>query len=132
MKFVLAAAAAFFIGSAALAQQPDAPLLGAVPPDATTIANYYKQAVYDPTEDKIGQIIDLLIDKDGMVPVAMISVGSFLKLKKKVVAVRFTALQMTQVERKPHLTLETSRRALRDATAFQYNRSTQRWEPLED
>jgi hypothetical protein len=30
-----------------------------------TITHWYKQSVYDPQDSKIGEIIDVLIDRDG-------------------------------------------------------------------
>jgi putative intracellular protease/amidase len=70
--------------------------LGVLPAEATTIADYYRQSVYDPADQKIGEIVDLLIEKEGHIPAAMISVGSFLALTKKVVAIPFTALQVVR------------------------------------
>jgi hypothetical protein len=49
-----------------------------LPADAATVADYYKQNVYDPADEKIGQIADFLLEKSGTVPAAMISVGGFL------------------------------------------------------
>jgi hypothetical protein len=38
-----------------------------VPPEKFTITNYYNQDVYDPNDNKIGPIEDVLIDKNGQV-----------------------------------------------------------------
>jgi sporulation protein YlmC with PRC-barrel domain len=51
------------------------PILTSIPSAMTTIANYYKQTVYDPTDKKIGEIHDVLVDKDGKIEVLIISVG---------------------------------------------------------
>jgi PRC-barrel domain len=132
-KLVLAAAIAFAISTTAAAQTPEGvPLLKTLPADGTTIANYYKQNVYDPADQKIGQILDLVIKKDGAVPAAIVSVGGFLGIATKYVAVPFTALQATPAGRRTHLVLDTSKKALRNAPAFAFNRLTRRWERLED
>src|SRR5580658_3601762 len=35
-----------------------------LPANATTVTNYYKQNVYDPSENKIGEISDVLVTKE--------------------------------------------------------------------
>jgi PRC-barrel domain len=131
------ATVALAMGTAAIAQplsEPSegVPLLKTLPADAFTVADYYKQKVYDPADEKIGQIVDLILDKSGAVPAAMISVGSFLGIKTKYVAVPFAALQVMYKEHKPYLVLDTSRRRLKNAPSFEFNRSTRRWERLEE
>ncbi len=128
---------AFAIGTAAIAQpllEPSegVPLLKTLPADAATVADYYKQNVYDPADEKIGQIADLILDKSGAVPAAMISVGSFLGIRSKYVAVPFVALQLMQKEHKPYLVLDTDRRRLKNAPSFEFNRSTRHWERVEE
>jgi hypothetical protein len=97
--------------------------LGTLPAEAAAIRDYYRQNVYDPADQKIGEIVDLLIERDGQVPATMISVGGFLALTKKVVAIPFTALQVTLKERRPYLVLDIDKRALRSAPGFEFNRS---------
>ena len=50
----------------------------AAPTESWTVTNYYKQAVYDPKESKIGDIDDVLVDKSGKVTGLVIGVGAFL------------------------------------------------------
>ena len=78
---VAAATAAMFSG--AQAQQPGAeppatttelvtggaPILTAIPSAMTSLNNYFRQTVYDPTDKTIGEISDVLVDKDGKVGV---------------------------------------------------------------
>jgi hypothetical protein len=135
-KLVLATIA-FAVGTAAIAQPSLEPsegvlLLNTLPADAATVADYYKQNVYDPADEKIGQIADLILEKSGTVPAAMISVGGFLGIRTKYVAVAFSALQVLQKEHKPYLVLDTNRRALKNAPSFEFNRSTKRWERVEE
>ena len=40
-------------------------VLTAAPTESWTMTNYYKQAVYDPKESKIGEVDDVLVDKSG-------------------------------------------------------------------
>jgi hypothetical protein len=88
-KLVFAAAVASSFGMPAAAQTPERiPLLRDISPEAITIAVYYKENVHDPADQKIGRIVDLVIKPDGTVPAAIVSVGGFLGLASKYVAVR--------------------------------------------
>lgn len=101
---VFAAALASSLGTAVPAQAPECiPLLRDISPEAVTIAVYYKENVHDAADQKIGRIVDLVVKPDGAVPAAIVSVGGFLGLASKHVAVPFPALQVTQKERKPYL-----------------------------
>src|SRR5438045_868470 len=48
------------------------------PPEKFTVTNYYNQDVYDPNDNKIGSIEDVLIDKNGQITDLIIGVGGFL------------------------------------------------------
>jgi hypothetical protein len=130
--FVLAIAAMFTLPAAQAQAPKEARLLQTLPAEAVTIQNYFEQSIYDPGGQRIGQIVDLLVEKDGRVPVAMISAGSFINLRRKVVAAPFDLLQLTTRDRRPHLILDTSREALSAAQGFRYNRTTERWERVDD
>ncbi len=52
--------------------------LTALPANASTVTNWYKQNVYDPNDSKIGEIADVLVDKEGRVSAFIVSVGGFL------------------------------------------------------
>jgi PRC-barrel domain len=132
MKIFVLALSLALLGSAAIAQVPKMLRLPAtVPADVTTVADYYKQNVYDTSDQKLGQIDDLLVHKDGRIPVAMISVGFFLGLKSKHVAAPFDALQLLERKNKPYLVLDVSRQTLQSAVGFSFNRMTRRWEPVD-
>jgi hypothetical protein len=139
MKFILAVMIVIEVGTAAAAQlfitQPSegVPLLTMLPADAATVADYYKQKVYDSADEKIGEIVDLIIEKSGYVPAVIIAVSGFLGIiGTKYVAVPFAALQVNQKEHKEHIVLDTNKRALKNAPALEYNRSTKRWERVEE
>ena len=51
----------------ASAANPPEPTLTSLPSGALPISDYYNQSVYDPQDNKIGDIKDLLVDKDGKV-----------------------------------------------------------------
>jgi hypothetical protein len=52
--------------------------LKSLPPDASTVTNWYRQNVYDPSDERIGEISDVLVDRDGKIAAFMVSVGSLL------------------------------------------------------
>ena len=72
MKMFIAAAALAVVSIPAFAQQPAPTSAGSARiytemPDGTTVTNFYKQNVYDPSDNKIGDVDDVLIDKEGHV-----------------------------------------------------------------
>ena len=56
---------------------PDA-LTTTMPGDAVTVTNWYKQNVYDASNNKIGEIVDVLMNKNGQATTVILSVGGFL------------------------------------------------------
>ena len=74
------------------AANPPEQTLNSLPSGALTISDYYDQSVYDPQDNKIGDTKDLLVNKDGKIDAAIISVGGFLGVGEKNVAVPFNAL----------------------------------------
>src|SRR5258706_5815005 len=94
-KLIVAAAVAATVTGAAYAQQsqttgaaPQAQsqTLATLPSDASTVTKWYKQDVYDPSENKIGEIRDVLVDNDGKISAFIVSVGGFLGMAEKHVA----------------------------------------------
>jgi sporulation protein YlmC with PRC-barrel domain len=89
MKTIISAAVfAVSVTTAALAQQPAPTTAGPAEifirqPAGTTVTNFYKQSVYDPSDNKIGDVDDVLIDKEGRVTAVIIGVGGFLGMGKK-------------------------------------------------
>jgi hypothetical protein len=67
-KIISAAVFAIAVSMAAFAQQPAPTTAGPAEiftrlPAGTTVTNFYKQPVYDPSDNKIGDVDDVLIDK---------------------------------------------------------------------
>jgi hypothetical protein len=131
IEIAITATVALFVATSA-ATQTGGRLLNLLPADTSSVTDYYEQPVYDSTNQKIGTIADLLIDREGQIRAAMITVGGFLGLPSKHVAVPFTALQVIPRERKPHLVLDVTKSSLREARGFIYNLSARRWERAED
>jgi PRC-barrel domain len=49
-----------------------------LPSGALPISDYYNQSVYDNQDNKVGDVNDLLVDKDGRIGAAIVGVGGFL------------------------------------------------------
>src|SRR5437588_11190868 len=94
-------ATGLLFGSPALAQS--AKELDSITRDATTVTNYYKQNVYDPSDNEIGNIEDVLINKQGHIEAFIIAVGGFLGAGEKDVGVPFTAVKVTKKNDKWYL-----------------------------
>jgi hypothetical protein len=69
-------------GAATAQQSGSAAVMKTLPNDALTATDYYKQNVYDPHDNKIGDIENVLIDKSGRIRdkggPPIIGVGGFL------------------------------------------------------
>src|SRR5689334_13623171 len=66
--------------------------LANIPSDTWPVTDWYKQSVYDRGDNKIGEIMDLMVDHDGRNVAVMIGVGGFLGIGEKTVAVPFDAV----------------------------------------
>lgn len=98
-----------------------------IPSDSVTVTDWYKQNVYDPQNNKIGQIMDVLVSPDGKVNSLIVGVGGFLGAGEKDVAVGFDAVKRTTKDNSVHLTMNTNKDALQSAPGFKYDRQTTKW-----
>src|ERR1700740_1097000 len=101
----------------------------AAPTESWTVTNYYKQAVYDPKESKIGDIDDVLLNKSGKVRGPGIGLGGLLGAGEKDVIVPFTAVKTTKKNDKWWLTLDDSKDDLKNAPGFKYDKASPTWVP---
>jgi len=135
MKPIISAAVlATTLSTAALAQQPAPTTAGPAEiftqlPVGTTVTNFYKQSVYDPSDNKIGDIDDALIDKEGRVTAIIIGVGGFLGMGEKDVAVPFSSVRASEKSNKWYLVLNTDKEALKSAPGFTYDKTKTTWVP---
>jgi sporulation protein YlmC with PRC-barrel domain len=81
-------------------------------------SNIYKANVYDPSENKIGDVSDLIIDNDGNVTAAVISVGGFLGIGEKDVEIPFKELKISVRGGKDWLTLNRTKDELKLAPTY--------------
>jgi hypothetical protein len=81
-------------------------------------SNFIGETVRGPNDENIGEINDVLVDKEGRVSAAVIGVGGFLGIGEKSVAVPFASLQMSN-ERDARITLAATKEQLQNATEIQ-------------
>lgn len=122
-------AATVLVGLAAPVFADSVKLQTSIPQDATTVTNWYKQSVYDPSDKKIGEIMDVLTTKDGKIETLIVGVGGFLGAGEKDVAVPFTSVKTTMKDKKWYLTMDTTKDALKSAPGFKYDKGTTAWSP---
>jgi len=103
--------------------------LSSAPAESWTVTNYYKQAVYDPKESKIGDIDDVLVDSAGKVTGLVIGVGGFLGAGEKNVIVPYSAIKKTKKNDKWWLTMNETKDDLKNAKGFKYDKASTTWVP---
>src|SRR6202043_2713429 len=96
MKRIVAISAGVLIAGTAAFVQPMSSgrteLMTSVPAHSVTVSDWYKQNVYDPSNNKIGEIMDMLVEPNGQAAALIIGVGGFLGAGEKEVAVPFSAV----------------------------------------
>jgi sporulation protein YlmC with PRC-barrel domain len=91
------------------------------------ISEYYSQTVYDDRDNKIGEVKDLLLEKNGAVHTAILGVGGFLGAGEKNVAVPFAELKLKEKNGQRYLVMNTTKEALESAPGYTYDRSAKQW-----
>ena len=127
-KLIYAAAVLAALSVPALADT-NAQMLRQMPADALTVTDWYKQDVYDPSNNKIGEIMDVLVAPDGHTTALIVGVGGFLGAGEKDVAVPFSAVKHTMKNQKIYLTMDTTKDALKSAPGFKYDKEKTSWVP---
>jgi hypothetical protein len=131
-SLVALSAGTILLSSAAFAQQMSAgraELMSSVPSSSLTVTDWYKQAVYDKSNTKIGDINDVLVGPTGEVNAVIIGVGGFLGAGEKDVAVNFNAIKKSTKDNKTYLTMDTTKDALKGASGFKYDSDKTSWVP---
>ena len=109
---------------------PAARISTSIPADSMTVTHWYKQSVYDPADNKSGEIMDVLVDREGKVTALIVGVGGFLGMGEKDVAVPFNAVQVTSKDNnKWYLVMNSTKDALKSAKGFKYDRDAMTWMP---
>jgi sporulation protein YlmC with PRC-barrel domain len=149
-KIAIAPVVAAALTGGAYAQQTtgvggpvEAQVLTAIPQSATTITGFYKQNVYAPSSNltKVGEIKDVLFDKDGKVSAFIIGVGDFIGKKRtdsgvampfldeRNVAVPFDAIHATTKDGQRWLIMNIDMDSLSSAPAYKFDKTKATWVP---
>jgi len=108
----------------------NARMQSALPSNSVTVTNWYKQSVYDPKDNKIGEIMDVLVDKSGRISSLIVAVGGFLGAGDKDVAVPFEAVHATTKNNsKWYLVMNATKDSLKNSTGFKYDDTKTTWVP---
>ncbi len=133
MKNLTALSAGVLLASTAAFAQPmsagRSELMTSVPPSSLTVTDWYKQSVYDPSNNKIGEIMDVLVAPSGQINAVIVGVGGFLGAGEKDVAVNFSSIKQTKKDNKVYLTMDTTKDALKNAPGFKYDSNKTSWVP---
>jgi len=116
------------ISAAAIAQT--ATVNHSIPSNSFTVTDWYKQSVYDPKDNKIGEITDVLVDKSGRISSLIIAVGGFLGVGEKEVSVPFDSVRVTNKNNnKWYLVMNATKDQLKNASGFTYDKDSTTWMP---
>ena len=94
---------------------------------AASANRWLKQDVYDTAGNKIGEVDDLIVADNQSIEAAIVSVGGFLGIKEKYVAVPINAIRPTERNGKWRLIMNATKEVLKSAPGFKYDRSQEIW-----
>jgi putative membrane protein len=115
---------------AASSTKDTAELESKLPAEAISISTYYNKDVYDTQDNKIGDVNDILLDKDGRLSTAIIGVGGFLGVGEKDVAVPFKTLKISEKGGDRYLVINATKEALEKAPGYVYDQGKRVWLPV--
>ena len=130
---VLAFAGGLALAEATLPNEPanDQPVMSTSSSSLSTghwlVSDVYKAGVYDTSERKVGNVTDLLMDRNGKITAAIISVGQFLDIGKKDVAIPLKDLKVSTRDSKIWLVLSRTKDELQMAPAYDKKAETKMW-----
>jgi sporulation protein YlmC with PRC-barrel domain len=125
-RLIVLSAALLLAGGTAFAAGD---LMSSVPTSSQTVTDWYKQSVYDSNNNKLGEVMDVLVAPDGKINALIVGVGGFLGAGEKDVAVDFNAVKKTTKDNTVHLTMNTTKDALKSAPGFKYDKGSTTWVP---
>lgn len=106
-----------------------AQMLTSIPSDTWPVTDWYGQSIYDRSDNKLGEIMDLLVDHGGKNVAIIISVGGFLGIGDKDVAVPFNAVRFKKKDNTWYPVMNTTKETLQSAPGYKYDRSAKTWMP---
>jgi sporulation protein YlmC with PRC-barrel domain len=115
--------------TAAFSQQySDSRVLTSLTGEPVTVTNWYKQNLYDSSDNKVGEVEDVLVQqKDGHIAALIVGVAGFLGIGEKRVAISFNGVKGTKKNNTWYLTTNATKDDLKNAPAFIYEKESTRW-----
>lgn len=120
MRNKLLAAAALVVGLGGAALAADSAGTMTAPADSMSANDLIGVSVVNLQNEKIGKIDDLLIENRDKVGLAVISVGGFLGVGDKLVAVPYDDLQIMETDGEPQIVAHMTKADLEALPSFQY------------
>lgn len=102
-----------------------------LPREALAVSEYFYQgqSVHNRDGNEIGDVNDVLLDRDGRVAAVMVGVGGVLGAGEKNVAIAFGALELVKKGPELYLVLDLPLTTLELAPGFEFDRAKRRWVP---
>ena len=99
--------------------QMQAATIPARQPDMVLVSNLLNTSVYGPNNSTIGEVEDVLIKSDGKIEGLVVSVGGFLGLGEKNVALRMDRFKVKpEADGRARITVSATEQELREAPKF--------------
>jgi hypothetical protein len=99
--------------------QKQAAAIPAKQPDTVLVSNLLSASVTGPNDSTIGEIEDILVKSDGKIEGLVVSVGGFLGIGEKNVALRMDRFKVTpEADDRPRITASVTEEELRKAPEF--------------
>ena len=94
-------------------------MVAALVRDDVLVSSLIRQPVVNEAGEKIGDVDDLIMDKQGHISAVLVEVGSFIGVEEKLVAVPFSSLSIgLATTGKPRIVADLSRPYLAEASVF--------------
>lgn len=123
MRTTLFAAAMIAMAAPAYAQ-PATAFISTQGPEEWRAANYLGKQVVNASNEKIGDINDLVFDKTGKISTVIVGVGGFLGLGEKQVGMRYETLTSSEKDGQKVIMVPLTKEALMAAPDYVYTEKT--------
>jgi sporulation protein YlmC with PRC-barrel domain len=88
-------------------------------PGWTPVGVYYQQDIYNKAGEKVGSVQDLMVGPDGRIQAAVLSVGSFLGIGERNVAVPLNSIEIDRRADGNRIVIDVAKETLQSAPAYE-------------
>jgi len=99
------------------------------PSGGVLASTYFNRDMHNRAGEKIGSISDLIVASDGTITAALVSVGSFLGIGEKEVAVPFSSIEVVRRDSDWHFVIDATKEALKVAPSYEDSAARVRLSP---